>query len=104
MFAVPPKVSISSSFGDDPLQAGDLAQLQCTVAQGDTPVQITWSFQGFDASLNTQHGIQIKKFGHRSSILMIESVSAENSGVYVCTGSNHAGIANYTVSLKINGS
>jgi len=50
--------------------------------EGDTPIKISWTFQGYGSSLNTQKGVEISKTSSRSSLLSIESLSAENSGNY----------------------
>ena len=90
------------SFGPTPLHSGSLAQVTCIVNEGDTPLQITWAFHGNSASA-TPAGVQTSKFGTKSSILMIESVTSEHSGNYTCTARNHAGVANYTAELIVNG-
>jgi len=80
---VPPKIlAFSFGDGDDILRAGDSAQVQCRVYQGDTPVKITWTFHGEENPHNKQTGFEIIKIGEKSSILMIDSLSSENSGNY----------------------
>jgi hypothetical protein len=100
--------------------------------KGDTPLKISWTFQGYGSSLNTQKGVEISKTSSKSSLLSIESLSAENSGNYTviffkifhlhgkpvvsarigfingifnrqCTAKNEAGVANYTTSLTVDG-
>lgn len=64
---------------------------------------ITWAFHGFGSTRSTPQGVQTTKFGAKSSILMIESVTSEHSGNYTCTARNSAGVANYTAELVVNG-
>ena len=85
------------------LDEGEIAQLQCIVATGDTPLQITWSFHGVDSSTRNQAGVNVMKVGSKTSLLTIESVTSEHSGNYTCTAQNAAGIANYTTELIVNG-
>jgi len=81
-----------------------MAQLQCIVAEGQGPIQITWSFHGTaDAAKTTQEGVNIMKLGGKSSVLMIDSVSASHAGNYTCRASNDAGIDEFTTSLIVNG-
>ena len=99
---MPPSIA-PFSFGDAPLDAGALAQVQCVVTFGDLPVEITWTFHGSDATKRSQTGVSIMKVGSKSSLLIIESVSTENSGNYTCTAKNGAGVSNYTAELIVNG-
>ncbi len=63
------------------MYAGDAAEIQCTV-NGDTPLKISWTFQGFNTALNSMKGVQISKTSQKSSLLNIDSLTAENSGNY----------------------
>ena len=80
-----------------------MAQLNCIVATGDTPLHITWSFHGKDSSTRSQAGVNVMKVGAKGSILSIESVTSDHSGNYTCTAKNSAGTANYTAELVVNG-
>ena len=88
---------------DGPLDAGDMAQLNCIVSQGDTPLKISWTFHGPDSSTRTQSGVQVVKVGEKSSLLIIDSVTADHSGNYTCTARNVAGETNYTTEVIVNG-
>lgn len=86
------------------MSAGNMGQLQCIVTEGDTPLQITWTFHGTtDTSTNSQSGVSTMKLGQKSSVLMIESVTSEHTGNYTCTARNAAGVANYTAELIVTG-
>lgn len=91
------------TFGNDAVQAGDMGQLQCIVSSGDAPLHITWSFHGKDSSTNKQKGVSTVKFGERSSLLVIDRLTSEHSGIYSCFARNAAGNASYSTELKVNG-
>jgi len=78
-------------------------QAMCVVPEGDLPIHITWTFHGDDvATTNSQKGITTTKFGHRSSILLIDPV--ESSGNFTCSAKNSAGVVNYTAELLVQSS
>ena len=89
------------SFGKDIFDEGMLAQLLCTVAAGDEPLVITWSFHG--NNISSDSGIMTSNFGSKTSILMIQSVSHGHRGMYTCLVKNKAGSASSTSELKVNG-
>jgi hypothetical protein len=74
----------------------------CVVPEGDLPMHITWTFHGTDVTTHTQKGISTTKFGHRSSILLIDPV--EYSGNFTCSAKNLAGTVNYTAELLVQSS
>jgi len=53
--------------------------------EGDMPIKISWTFQGYGSTLNSQKGVDISKTSSKSSLLSIDSLSAENSGNYTVT-------------------
>ena len=73
------------------------------VAQGDTPIQISWVFHGQDSSKTSQNGITVVKNGPRSSSLIIESLTSEHTGNYTCSAKNAAGSANQTAEIIVTG-
>uniref|UniRef100_A0A1Y1NJC7 Ig-like domain-containing protein n=1 Tax=Photinus pyralis TaxID=7054 RepID=A0A1Y1NJC7_PHOPY len=87
---------------DDPLNAGDIAQLFCHVTKGDRPLKIKWYHNGKHIS---HHGLGISTsaFGTHTSILSISSVEPIHSGDYTCVASNVAGKAQYTTTLDVFG-
>ena len=89
------------SFGKDIFDEGMLAQLLCTVAAGDEPLAIAWSFHG--NNISSDSGIMTSNFGSKTSILMIQSVSHGHRGMYTCRAKNKAGSAASTAELKVNG-
>ncbi|XP_044018814.1 Down syndrome cell adhesion molecule-like protein Dscam2 isoform X18 [Aphidius gifuensis] len=89
------------SFGDEPVNAGDLASIQCAVSKGDFPLEITWMFRG--EQLNSdQFGIIFSDSGKRVKQLTIESVNAKNAGEYTCVASNAAGSTSSSAILDVN--
>lgn len=80
---------------------GDSVQVSCHITKGDLPLKIKWLFNGkpIFAHLN----ILTSKFGDRSSLLTVPSVTAANSGNYTCAASNDAGDFFYTAELNVLG-
>jgi len=98
---------IPFGFGEEPLNFGDTAQLQCLVsANADLPVQFTWSFHGTEVVKNKKQDegtMQIMKLSPKSSLLIIESLKANDSGNYTCRATNAIGSHEYTTTLVVNG-
>lgn len=91
---------ISPFHFDTPLFAGQTAQVACTVNEGDLPLHFFWTF---NHKGNLPSGITINKMGAKMSVLLIDSVQSEHSGVYTCSVQNQAATVNYTDSLHVNG-
>lgn len=88
-------------FGDDPINAGDMTSLQCTVNKGDFPISITWTHNGIP--VDPKGDITILRMSKRIETLSIESVQANHVGEYTCVAKNKAGIATYSAMLNVNG-
>lgn len=86
---------------EKPIYAGVTTQVSCLVAEGDLPIDITWSLHGSENL--TDLGITTSKIGPKVSVLVIEMTALHHRGNYTCTARNRAGAANYTTSLNING-
>ncbi|KAJ8895525.1 hypothetical protein PR048_000861 [Dryococelus australis] len=86
---------------DTPIFAGQATQVTCLVSEGDSPLDISWSFQGTD--LSSQMGISTTRIGRSGSLLLLEPANSGHRGNYTCTVKNPAGIVNYTTSLEIHG-
>lgn len=91
---------ISPFHFDTPLFAGQTAQVACTVNEGDLPLNFYWTF---NHKRNLPSGITINKMGSKMSVLLIDSVQSEHTGVYTCSVQNQAATVNYSDSLHVNG-
>lgn len=90
------------TFGDEPVNAGDLASIQCAISKGDFPLEITWMFNGQPISSN-EFDVIISDSGKRIKQLTIESVTSSNAGTYECIASNPAGSTSSMAVLDVNG-
>lgn len=86
-------------FGE-PVNAMDMATVNCAVTKGDIPIDISWRFQNY--SITTGDGILITKNGQRISMLNIESVQSRHRGFYKCVVANAAGTVEHLAELKVN--
>ncbi|KAA0202266.1 hypothetical protein HAZT_HAZT008156 [Hyalella azteca] len=97
--AEPPVVS---RIGFDPeYLEGDMAQTNCVVQKGDSPLLISWQFNGLPLT-NSDH-VEIAGMGKRSSILTIDPVMGDHRGNYTCVASNPAGEMAVHAILHVNG-
>lgn len=80
---------------------GDTVSIQCTIAGGDLPVQVSWMLD--DRPLEPYMEIVTQKQGKRINLLMIESVSDMHAGNYTCMAENSAGIAQHSSELVVIG-
>lgn len=102
-FVVPPKISPFSSGNAEAVHLGQYITYQCTITEGDLPLNILWTFNKQPLINEDNEDIIISKLGRRSSVLTIESVNAKNAGNYTCQGSNKAGKASFTTQLRVIG-
>ena len=86
---------------DAPLSTGRDAALTCSVAKGDTPMTIEWTFEGRPVGGDT--GIRVLSAGPRTSFLAIQAVGATHSGVYTCTATNAIGEASHSARIIVKG-
>ena len=100
--AVAPQV-LQFSFGDDPLNSGEMLSLSCTITKGDLPVILTWTFDD-QPLLDYGHSDVTIVNNKRVSFLSIDSVAARHAGKYKCTATNGAGAHSHTAVLVVNGS
>lgn len=97
---VPPQI-LPFGFGDEVIDSGNMATVQCAVTKGDYPIKFSWSHNGKTIELTS--GISITKTNKRISTLSIESVDAHHRGNYTCIAKNFAGTVSYSAELNING-
>lgn len=98
--AVAPQI-LQFSFGDDPLNSGEMLSVSCTIVKGDFPVNLTWTFDDIPVDSSRQDVNIITN--KRVSFLSIDSVAARHAGRYKCTASNAAGSDSHTAVLSVNG-
>lgn len=79
----------------------DSVSVTCLISSGDQPVDIGWLFNGYH--INSFSGISIIKGGKRSSILSIDSASAQHAGNYTCVAKNRAHTSTFSAELVVNG-
>jgi len=89
------------SFGNDPLNSGEMLSVSCTIVKGDFPIKLTWTFDDIpiDSSRPDVNIVNNK----RVSFLSIDSVAARHAGRYKCTATNAAGSDSHTAVLSVNG-
>ena len=89
------------SFGEEPLNAGDTASVQCVITKGDLPLEITFMFQA--TAIVPSQDIVISETGKRAKQLTIDYVGARHAGEYTCVASNIAGSTSRSAILEVNG-
>lgn len=100
ILSVAPRIT-PFAFEDSPINAGEYASIQCTVPNGDLPINIEWNFNG--QSIKQYSEITISKIGRRGSSLTLESITHNLSGNFTCIASNTAGYYQHTAELLVNG-
>ncbi|KAL6260463.1 hypothetical protein P5V15_007988, partial [Pogonomyrmex californicus] len=90
------------SFGETPVNAGDLVSEQCVVTKGDFPLEITWTFDGRPIQSSYHGDVIVSDTGKRVKQLTIESVAARHAGEYTCVASNAAGSVSHSATLDVN--
>ncbi|CAD1475933.1 unnamed protein product, partial [Heterotrigona itama] len=88
------------SFGDDPLNSGEMLSVSCTIVKGDFPVNLTWTFD--DTPIDSSRPDVNIIINKRVSFLSIDSVAARHAGRYKCIASNAAGSDSHTAVLSVN--
>lgn len=99
-FTVPPQIN-AFEFGEEPFNAGEGVDAQCSISKGDYPVNITWLLNG--NRVPEGRGIAIVRVNRRMSTLSVDSVQAIHAGNYTCVATNRAGTVMHTAYLAVNG-
>lgn len=86
---------------ENPVDANDIAMINCAITKGDPPFEIIWKKDG--RKLDSNDGIIILRSGQRLSILNIESAQARHAGNYTCSVKSQAGIIEYNAELHVSG-
>lgn len=93
------------SFGD-PVYDGQSTQVTCFVSEGDTPLDLFWTFSGRagPAASPLRGGVSVNKMGSKVSMLYIDAASSSrHAGNYTCVATNRAGRADRTATLNVHG-
>lgn len=99
--SVVPKI-VPFDVNDEVITSGQPVTLQCSVSEGDLPINFRWAFHGQE--LSSQMGIATVRLNARVSLLSIDSIAAGHAGNYTCTAQNSAGSVNHTATLFVQGS
>lgn len=100
VFTVLPQI-LPLDFGEESVNAGDLASLTCSVHKGDLPIDIEWLHN--NKSVTDADGISLSRVNKKISTLSIDYVLAEHAGEYVCLAKNPAGSTSFSAFLNVNG-
>ncbi|XP_066244770.1 cell adhesion molecule Dscam1 isoform X34 [Euwallacea similis] len=88
------------SFGEESVNSGDPASLNCLVHKGDLPLNISWLHN--NSTIHQEFGITLIPTGKKGSSLTIDSVSADHAGEYSCIALNRAGFDRHSAVLNVN--
>ena len=100
MNLVAPRI-VPFDLGDEAITSGQPVTIQCSISEGDSPVEFRWAFHGQE--LSSQMGISILRLNTRVSLLSIDSIAAGHTGNYTCTAQNSARSVNHTAALLVKG-
>lgn len=89
------------SFGEEPLNSGQVVIVPCAVTEGDPPLKLRWTLNNH--SISPHSGVAILDLGGRGAILSIGSVQATHAGTYTCIAENLAGRHELSADLIVNG-
>lgn len=89
------------TFGEKPLNSGQVVTVPCAVVEGDQPLKLRWTLNGH--AISPHSGISIVDLGGRGAILSIGSVQATHAGTYTCIAENLAGRHELSADLIVNG-
>ncbi|XP_061930160.1 cell adhesion molecule Dscam2 isoform X12 [Apis cerana] len=88
------------TFGEKPLNSGQVVTVPCAVVEGDQPLKLRWTLNGH--AISPHSGISIVDLGGRGAILSIGSVQATHAGTYTCIAENLAGRHELSADLIVN--
>lgn len=95
-----PKIA-TFTFGDEALNFGESASVQCTISGGDLPMTVKWTLNNEEIPPYLE--VSTSKIGKRVNVLSIDSVKWIHAGNYSCIATNQAGWAEYTAPLIVIG-
>lgn len=84
---------------------GDVVQLSCLAARGDTPITLTWVFRPPPGYFQDDRpsGIRVTQLGQFNSLLFVPRAAPHHRGTYICTATNPAGQDSIEMQLTVNG-
>ena len=103
-FLVPPRI-VPFKF-EEPIFAGQSAQVTCLVSEGDLPLNITWTYEGSSSRSISEMNISISSFGQKTSMLYIEFLDESHRGNYTCIAQSLSNLrlySHYSAELNIRG-
>ncbi|XP_058804449.1 cell adhesion molecule Dscam2 isoform X4 [Phymastichus coffea] len=98
---VSPQIGVGFTFGEEPLNAGDMTTITCAVIKGDSPLSIEVMFNENPIE-SGKNGITVSDSGKRAKQMIIEAVEALHAGEYTCIASNVAGSVSRSAVLAVN--
>lgn len=101
MLSVIPQIA-PFTIAEGPVNWGESISIPCSVLKGDLPIEIEWALNG-DIVRRDRTDINIVATTRKNSILSIDSVTPEHSGVLECLVSNAAGSTSHSAILEVNG-
>ncbi|XP_076173873.1 Down syndrome cell adhesion molecule 1 isoform X12 [Ptiloglossa arizonensis] len=90
------------SVSEEPANWGEQISAMCSILKGDSPIEIRWSLNGEPITRATYPDVTITKTGKKTSVLIIDSVSARHAGEYTCVASNLVGSVSRSAVLSVN--
>ncbi|XP_076239566.1 Down syndrome cell adhesion molecule 1 [Calliopsis andreniformis] len=89
------------SFGDEPVNSGEVISATCSIMKGDTPIEIVWKLNGRTIDFSNPD-MTVTRITKHMSALSIESVAARHAGEYTCVATNRAGNVSHSTTLAVN--
>lgn len=102
LFLVAPQIA-PFSISEEPANWGEQVSAICSVVKGDLPIEIRWSLNSEPITRLTHPDVAISNTGKKTSVLVIESVTARHAGEYSCVASNLVGSVSRSAVLSVNG-
>lgn len=102
LFLVAPQIA-PFSISEEPANWGEQVSAMCSVVKGDSPIEIQWSLNGEPITRFSHPDVAISNSGKKTSVLIIESVTARHAGEYSCVASNLVGSVSRSAILSVNG-
>ncbi|XP_068973105.1 cell adhesion molecule Dscam1 isoform X31 [Bombus flavifrons] len=90
------------SVNEEPANWGEQISTVCSILKGDPPIEIRWSLNGEPITRASHPDITVTKSGKKTSLLIIESVTAHHAGEYTCVASNLVGSVSRSAVLSVN--